>query len=181
MELGSLFAPASSSYAKHLEPLLSPDIKTEFCFHSFLLLTPCSSHLFSVWDQSALTVFVLPKYAFWAEGDFSLSCYGDKWATLLIHPCSDACNQANWYQPFHLTPNKKASMYISQHVKVFLRSSYHGYICELVSAWFIAQGIVGNVSGLKVEGNGRDSIARRTLVSLNFVALLFFEWLLTEC
>ena len=48
-------------------------------------------------------------------------------------------------------------------------------ICELVSARFIVQGIVGNVIELKVEGNARDSIARRTLVSLNLVTLLFLN------
>lgn len=42
-------------------------------------------------------------------------------------------------------------------------------ICERVSALFIAQDIVGNVSRLKVEGNARASIAKRTLVSLNLV------------
>ncbi len=38
-------------------------------------------------------------------------------------------------------------------------------ICDLVSALFIMQGIVGNVCGLKVEGNARDSIVKKTLVS----------------
>ncbi len=125
-----------------------------------------------MWDQSVLTVSVLLICFLGCRGFFR-SGHWDKWAALLIHPCSDACNQANWCQPFNLTPNKKASIYISQHVKVFLRSSYCGYICELVSAWFNVQGIVGNVSGLKVEGNGRDSIARRTLVRELFWSLLF--------
>lgn len=51
----------------------------------------------------------------------------------------------------------------------YVSSSYNDYINELVSVWFITQDIVGSVSGLKVEGNARDSIARRILVSLNFV------------
>lgn len=40
---------------------------------------------------------------------------------------------------------------------------------------FILQDIVENVSVLKAEGNARDSIVRRTLVSLNLVALLFLN------
>lgn len=68
-------------------------------------------------------------------------------------------------------------MHISQHVKVvsYVRSLYHDYIYEPLSARCITQGIVGNVSGLKDEGNARDSIARRTLVSLNLVVLLFLN------
>lgn len=38
-----------------------------------------------------------------------------------------------------------------------------------VFACFVVQGIVGDVSELKVEGSVRDNTARRTLVSLKFL------------
>lgn len=58
---------------------------------------------------------------------------------------------------------------IKKHVEfvTYVSSSYND-MNELVSVWFVTQDIVGSVGGLKVEGNARNSIVRRILVSLNF-------------
>lgn len=57
-------------------------------------------------------------------------------------------------------------------------ASYFSITSMFVSLFllgFTVQGIVGNVHVSKVEENARDSIARRTSVSLIPVALLFLK------
>lgn len=61
-------------------------------------------------------------------------------------------------------------------MEVYFYETYF-YLClhlsELICGCRILQGIVANASGLKVDENARDSIARRTLVRLHILFLLF--------